>query len=254
MCRHLGYLGPAVGVGDILTRGTHSLVVQSWAPNDMRCSAVANADGFGAAWWPSSDVSTPTAATSHRSVAPIWSDPSVPDVLTHTTSDAVMGAVRSATVGMPIVYTACAPFIDGRWAFSHNGVVAQWPTSLSGLAADVPIADLLRLPAATDSAGLWVIVKHLLRDHDPADVLRRIVTHLDLEGPGSRLNLLLGDGTTMWATAVHHSLSTFVADGADGAGEVMIASEPLDDDPRWTPVPDRSLVVATRTSLTVTAL
>ena len=47
MCRHLGYLGPAVGVGDVLTRGSHSLVVQSWAPTDMRCSAVANADGFG---------------------------------------------------------------------------------------------------------------------------------------------------------------------------------------------------------------
>lgn len=250
MCRHLGYLGPAVGVGDILTRGTHSLVVQSWAPSDMRCSAVANADGFGVAWWPGSDdVAGSKDATSHRSVAPIWSDPSVTDVLPHTRSRAVLGAVRSATSGMPITHTACAPFVDGRWAFSHNGVVADWPASLATLAADVPVTDLLRLPAATDSAGLWLIVKHLLRSRSPAEVLRRVIEDLDTTGPGSRLNLMLCDGTTIWATAVHHSLSTLIGDD-----EVLVASEPLDDDPRWTPVPDRSIVTATRSALTVESL
>ncbi len=250
MCRHLGYLGPAVGVGDFLTRGEHSLVVQSYAPNDMRCSAVANADGFGVAWWPGrTHGSGAEGATSYRSVAPIWSDPAVTGVLPYTRSEAVLGAVRSATAGMPITHTACAPFTDGVWAFSHNGVVADWPLSLTGLAAEVPVADLLRLPAATDSAGLWLVIKHLLRNHDPADVLRRVVTELDTAGPQSRLNLMLGDGTTMWATAVHHSLSTFV-----GTDEVLIASEPVDVDPDWTPVPDRSLVVATRSSLSVTPL
>ncbi|MCX6470443.1 MAG: ergothioneine biosynthesis protein EgtC [Corynebacteriales bacterium] len=254
MCRHLGYLGPAAAVGDVLHHGGHSLIVQSWAPNDMRCGAVANADGFGAAWWPESgsvgDPSEPVAATSYRSAAPIWTDRTVDDVLTHTRSTAVLAAVRSATVGMPVVATASAPFVDGRWAFSHNGVVAGWPHSLAGLAAEVPVEDLLRLPAATDSAGLWMVVRHLLRDHDPVEVLRRVVTVLDESGPGSRLNLLLGDGTTLWGTAVHHSLSTSVTDD-----DVWVASEPLDSDPHdgdrtWEPVPDRSLIVATAGSVT----
>ncbi|MGU3291125.1 ergothioneine biosynthesis protein EgtC [Williamsia sp. M5A3_1d] len=247
MCRHLGYLGPAAAVGDVLHHGDHSLIVQSWAPNDMRCGAVANADGFGVAWWPDSDPTgsdptglDPIGATSYRSAAPIWTDRTVDDVLTHTRSTAVLAAVRSATVGMPVVTTASAPFVDGRWAFSHNGVVAGWPHSLVDLAARVPVEDLLRLPAATDSAGLWMIIRHLLRDHEPVEVLRRVVGALDETGPGSRLNLLLGDGTTLWGTAVHHSLSTSVTDD-----DVWVASEPLEDDRTWEPVPDRSVIVAT---------
>ena len=31
--------------------------------------------------------------------------------------------MRSATVGMPIESSASAPFSDGRWLLSHNGVV-----------------------------------------------------------------------------------------------------------------------------------
>ena len=57
--------------------------------------------------------------------------------------------------------------------------------------------------------------------------------------PGSRLNLLLTDGATVWATAWDHALSVRA-----GPGHVLVASEPLDADPGWTGVPDRHLVVA----------
>ncbi|GAA1877337.1 ergothioneine biosynthesis protein EgtC [Williamsia serinedens] len=244
MCRHLGYLGPVTSVGDILTRGEHSLVVQSWAPTDMRCDAVANADGFGAAWW-----DDPTTASVHVSAMPAWGDPVIGGALASVRSGAVLAAVRSATSGMPVTPTASAPFVDGRWAFSHNGVVRGWPESLAPLAADVPVVDLLRQPAATDSAGLWSVIRHRLRDDEPGAVLRSVVADLDRTGPHSRLNFLLGDGDSLWATTVHHSLSVLADD--DG---VLVSSEPLDADPRWQPVPDRSLVVATRDGVTVTDL
>ncbi|WP_299569388.1 ergothioneine biosynthesis protein EgtC [uncultured Williamsia sp.] len=244
MCRHLGYLGPVTSVGDILTRGEHSLVVQSWAPTDMRCDAVANADGFGAAWW-----DEPARASVHVSAMPAWGDPAIGGALASVRSGAVLAAVRSATSGMPVTPTASAPFVDGPWAFSHNGVVRGWPGSLAPLAQDVPVVDLLRQPAATDSAGLWSVIRHRLRDDDPASVLRSVVADLDRTGPGSRLNLLLGDGVSLWATTVHHSLSVFADDDV-----VIVASEPLDTDPRWHPVADRSLVVASRDGVTVTDL
>ena len=244
MCRHLGYLGAVTSVGDILTRGEHSLVVQSWAPSDMRCDAVANADGFGAAWWDDS-----ARASVHVSAMPAWGDPAIGGALTSVRSGAVLAAVRSATSGMPVTPTASAPFVDGPWAFSHNGVVRGWPESLAPLAQDVPVADLLRQPSATDSAGLWSVIRHRLRDDDPAPVLRSVVADLDRTGPSSRLNFLLGDGQSLWATTVHHSLSVFAADDV-----VLVASEPLDADPRWQPVADRSLVVASRDGVTVTDL
>lgn len=236
MCRHLGYLGPSTTVAEIITAGEHSLRTQSWAPTDMRQGGTVNADGFGAAWWPDGGVER---AVSYRNAMPIWSDPAVDDVLSQIRSTAVLAAVRSATVGMPVVHTACAPFVSGRWAFSHNGVVRGWPRSMSEIAAEVPTEDLLLLDAPTDSAALWVVLRALLRDHDPEDALLSLVRRVDAAAPDSRLNLLLSDGRTIWATALYHSLWVFEDDAA-----VLVASEPTDSRPGWRAVPDRSIVVA----------
>ncbi|MFD0818490.1 class II glutamine amidotransferase, partial [Micromonospora zhanjiangensis] len=64
--------------------------------------------------------------------------------------------------------------------------------------------------------------------------------------PDSLLNLLLTDGRTAVATARGHALST----RTDGRS-VLIASEPLDDDPAWKPVPADHLVVATADDLRI---
>ena len=45
--------------------------------------------------------------------------------------------------------------------------------------------------------------------------------------------------SAVWATAWDHALSV-----RSGPGHVLVASEPLDDDPAWSGVPDRHLVVA----------
>jgi glutamine amidotransferase len=58
--------------------------------------------------------------------------------------------------------------------------------------------------------------------------------------PAARLNLLATDGTRLVATTWGDTLSVLTTE--DG---VALASEPWDDDPAWTDVPDRHLVVAT---------
>jgi glutamine amidotransferase len=176
----------------------------------------------------------------YRSAAPIWSDAAFADLARATTTTAALAAVRSATAGTPVTTSAAAPFAEGPWLFSHNGVVRGWPGSVAALAAALPVVDLLTLDAPTDAALLWALVRHRLRaGDDPADVLASVVTAVEAAAPRSRLNLLLTDGATIWATAHDHALSV----RADGSS-ALVASEPTDDRPDWTGVPDRHLVVA----------
>ena len=246
MCRHLGYLGPPVLLEALLLTPPHALVTQAWAPRDMRGGGTVNADGFGVGWYPPGSA-TPVR---YRSAMPIWSDAALPPLAAATAAPAVLAAVRSATVGMPVVETAAAPFADGEWLFSHNGVVRGWPRSIAGLAAGLPTEDLLTLDAPTDAAILWALVRAKLRAGDPAaEAVAGVVADVSRVAPGSRLNLLLTDGSHLVATAAGHALSV-----RRRRGEVLIASEPLDPGPGWQPVPDGHLVVATTTGADLTPL
>jgi gamma-glutamyl hercynylcysteine S-oxide hydrolase len=235
VCRHLAYLGPPTTLAALVLEPPHGLLRQSYAPQDMRGGGTVNADGFGVGWYPGAGD-----AVRYRSAVPLWSDGVFADLARATTAAAVLGAVRSATVGMPVSAEAAAPFAEGRFLFSHNGVVRDWPSSVAALAAALPVTDLLTLDAPTDAALLWALVRHRLRaGKDAADVLADVVAEVAAAAPGSRLNLLLTDGATVWATAWDHALSVRA-----GPGFVLVASEPLDSDPGWTGVPDRHLVVA----------
>jgi gamma-glutamyl hercynylcysteine S-oxide hydrolase len=236
VCRHLAYVGPPVTLASLVLQPPHSLLRQSYAPTDMRGGGTINADGFGAGWYP--EPGGPAAR--YRSAQPIWSEPSFPAVAAATRSGGVLAAVRSATVGMPVTDAAAAPFAEGRWLFSHNGVVRGWPQSMAGLAAALPVTDLVTLDAPTDAALLWALVRHRLRAGvEPGDALAGVVIDALAAAPGSRLNLLLTDGTGIWATAWYHALSVRTDDRS-----ALVASEPLDTDPGWRPVPDRHLVTA----------
>ncbi|UGT38887.1 class II glutamine amidotransferase [Nocardia yamanashiensis] len=283
MCRHLAYLGPPTAVGELLTRGTHSLRTQSWAPREMRDGGTINADGFGVAWWLPADaapadhgagvtwhggatgdprdtaVDRAATVSRYRNAAPIWTDPAVEEVLPQLRSTAVLAAIRSATVGMPVERGACAPFTHGHWAFSHNGAIPDWRRTLTDVAAQFGAPSLLEAESLTDSATLWVILHGLLTRADapesaagettPGTVLREVVRAVLARSPQARLNLLLGDGETVWATTWHHSLAVLVTDEF-----AVVASEPYDDDARWRSLADRQLVVVRPGSLTVESL
>ena len=246
MCRHLVYLGPPVTLADLLLRPEHSLLRQSWAPCDMRQGGTINADGFGVAWYPQEDGPP----VRYRRATPLWSDESLPGLAATVRASAVLAAIRSATVGMPVTEIASQPFTEGQWLFSHNGVIAGWPDSVADLARDLPVTDLMTMAAPTDSAFLWALVRHRLRSGvGMRKAVAEVVTTVGELAPGSRLNLLLTDGETAVATTWWHSLSVL------STGErTVIASEPLDSDPAWTPVADRRLLVATRAGVDQHAL
>ncbi|MDT0528983.1 ergothioneine biosynthesis protein EgtC [Micromonospora sp. DSM 115977] len=245
MCRHLAYLGPPVTLRELLFDPPYSLVRQSWAPRDMRGGGTINADGFGVGWYPGDGE-----PVRYRRSQPIWSDPTIAQLAQVTSAGAVLAAVRSATVGMAVLDGAAAPFAEGRWLFSHNGVVRGWPDSMVPLAATLPVRDLLTLDAATDSALVWALVRHRLRAGvKPARAVAETVTAVSGAAPGSRLNLLLTDGRTVVASVAGHALSIRATPAS-----VLLASEPHDDDPGWQAVPEGQLVEATATQVRVRAL
>jgi gamma-glutamyl hercynylcysteine S-oxide hydrolase len=275
VCRHLAYLGPPTTLAALLLDPPHGLLHQSYAPADMRGGGTVNADGFGVGWYPPAAAlaaahaptpvpgaapsgepataahpavapplaaeGTPGRPARYRSDRPIWADTAFAALAPVTTGTAVLAAVRSATAGLPVTAPAAAPFGEGRWLFSHNGLIRGWPDAAAGLAAELPVTDLLTLDAPTDSALLWALVRHRLRaGDDPAAVLAGVVRAVAAAAPGSRLNLLLTDGAAVWATTWTHALSVRVE-----AGAVTVASEPSDGSGGWVAVPDRHLVVAT---------
>lgn len=234
-------------LASLVTEPAHALLVQSYAPCDMRGGGTVNADGFGAGWYGTGGVVGGPAVYRHD--RPMWTDASFLDLAGAVSSTAIVAAVRSATVGMAVAAGACAPF-RGRagghdWLFSHNGVVRGWPHSMADAAETLPAVDLLMMDAPTDSALLWALLRARLDDgQDPEKAVAALVAETLAAAPGSRLNLLLCDGERVIATAVDHALSVRARD--DGA--VTVASEPLDDDPAWQPVPDLSLLTARPTA------
>lgn len=242
MCRHLAYVGPELSLKSLLIDPPYGLYRQAWAPRMQRHGTV-NADGFGIGWYASGD---PVPARYRRAV-PIWGDPSLPDLARVTRSSAVLAAVRDATVGTALGEAAAAPFASGSWLFSHNGLLAGWPASAAGLARVEP---LLALEAMTDSAFLWALVVERLRSGTAPDIaLAATIDAVEAAGGTGRFNFLLTDGRSIVATTAGDTLWYRRAD--DG---VTVASEPCDDEPGWTEVPDRQLLTAAPSQVTVRPL
>jgi gamma-glutamyl hercynylcysteine S-oxide hydrolase len=230
MCRHLGWLGAEATVSSLLLDPPHGLRVQSYAPRRQK-HGLMNADGWGVGFF--EGVSDGEVPRRWRSAAPLWGDASFDSVAPALRSHCVVAAVRSATVGMPIEASATAPFTDGRWLLSHNGVVDRSVLPLTSTAESV--CDSAMLAATIFALG--------------PDVLGDTIAQIGALDPRARLNVLVADGSRMLATVWGDTL--FILRRDDG---VVLASEPYDDDPAWEDVPDRHLVDVTAKCVTLTSL
>lgn len=217
MCRHLAWLGAPVSVASLVLDPPSGLLVQSYSPR-LQKHGLMNADGWGVGFFDSG------VARRWRSAAPLWGDASFASVAPALVSGCVVAAVRSASVGMPIEASASAPFTDGHWLLSHNGVV-----------------DRAVLPAArhAESTNDSALLAALIFDRD-MDALADTITGVAADDPNARLNILAGNGSRLAATTWGDTLSVLTRD--DG---VVLASEPYDDDPAWEEIPDRHLVEVT---------
>ena len=226
MCRHLGWLGADVTVASLVIDPPCGLRVQSYAPRRQK-HGLMNADGWGVGFF---DREVPRR---WRSPAPLGGDVSFDSIAPALRSHCEVAAVRSATVGMPIEASATAPFTDGRWLLSHNGIVDRAvlsPTSSAESSCDSAV-----LAATIFERGL--------------DALGDTIAEIGAADPLARLNVLAADGSRLLATAWGDTL--FILRRDDG---VVLASEPYDDAPDWEDVPDRHLVEVTSAAVRMTPL
>ena len=216
MCRHLGWLGEPRSIASLVLDQPSGLLVQSYAPRRQK-HGLMNADGWGVGFFDNDVVRR------WRSAAPLWGDASFASVAPALSSDCVVAAVRSASIGMPIEPSASAPFTDGQWLLSHNGLVdrAVLPTSSKAESTN----DSALLAALIFERGL--------------DALGDTIVEVAAADPNARLNILAANGSQLRATTWGDTLSVLRRD--DG---VVLASEPYDDNPDWQEIPDRHLVVA----------
>jgi glutamine amidotransferase len=231
MCRHLAWLGEPRTLAALVLDPPYGLQRQSYAPRRQQ-RGLLNADGWGVGFFAPEQAGP----VRWRSAKPLWGDASFASVAPVLRSGAVLAAVRSATVGMPMDESAAAPFTDGAWLLSHNGRV-----------------DRSVLPARHDAESVCdsaVLAAHVFAEG--VDQVVETVRKVAAADPGASLNLLLTDRERIVAVSWGDPMSYLVE--ADG---VVVASEPYDDDPRWVDVPDRHLLDVGRrdtSDVTVTPL
>lgn len=215
MCRHLGWLGAPRSIASLVLEPPSGLLVQSYAPRRQK-HGLMNADGWGVGFFDNG------VARRWRSASPLWGDSSFASVAPALSSDCVVAAVRSASIGMPIEPSASAPFTDGQWLLSHNGLVdrAVLPSSAKAESTN----DSALLAALIFERGL--------------DALGDTLVQVAAADPNARLNVLAANGSQLRATTWGDTLSVLRQD--DG---VVLSSEPYDDNPAWQEIPDRHLVV-----------
>jgi gamma-glutamyl hercynylcysteine S-oxide hydrolase len=246
----VGYLGGAsTPLSSVVLDGEHSLLVQSYAPQEM-ISGVVNADGFGVGWYVPDDEEPAV----YRSNGSLWSDRSFAGIAPKIRSSTIFAAVRSATPGLPSEESGVPPFSSGPFMFMHNGAIEDFRRR-----AMRPLRDTLSdeaysgLLGVTDSETIFAVLLDLLKG-DPTDLadaarvtIHQLTTVCERLGVRATLNLAVTDGTMMtftrYSTEGEGNSLYFLEDAAAFPGAVIVASERLDGDTGWREVPDRHLLV-----------
>ncbi len=255
MCRMAAYLGPPAPLSALLTDGPNALAEQAWRPRLQRGSGSVSVDGTGVAWWPPGQAERPPLR--YVTELPPWADPNLPGLAGRLTGTMQLTLVRSATPGLPYGAWSVAPFVHGRLALAHNGRIGGFRGSVGRrLLAGLPDDLHGELGALTDSAALAAAVAAQLRARDPGDLAGALAgAVLEVEkacadaGETATLTALAADGERIAGVRAAlgrpaHPLFT-LSGGSARPGAVLAASEPLDDDPGWTEVPDRHVVELT---------
>jgi glutamine amidotransferase len=249
MCRLLGYLGPAIQLDHLLYKPEHSLIVQSYQPQEMT-SGVVNADGLGIGWYHTDrDVNPFT----YKSTLPIWNETNLPELSRYVESKCVLGYVRSATPGQALDLSNCQPFREDNLLFIHNGYVDSFRKTLYR-----PIRDRLNnqvyesINGTTDSEHIFALLVNELQASPDSTLETALhttlitLTELAQEHQVSfRANVVISDGHHLIAS--RYALGTvaptlyWLMDDPTYPDAVIIASEPLFTG-NWKSVPNGSII------------
>lgn len=155
MCRFVIYLGQPITLDLLTTQPEHSIIRQSFKAR-LREEPL-NGDGFGIAWYVP-DVSREPAL--FRSIQPAWNNVNLLHLARVSRSPVILAHVR-ATTGFAVSEPNCHPFNAGKFAFMHNGSVAEFRALKRELIDELSDDAFLWIHGTTDSEHLFA----LFRDH-----------------------------------------------------------------------------------------
>jgi len=265
MCRLYGFHASApTRVECTLLRAQNALVAQSRA--DER--GLANADGWGIVFY---DGGFPHARKREMAA---FEDPTFVETASGVSAATVVAHVRRATVG-GVSYFNTHPFTYGRWTFAHNGTLSGFRRLEPQLRREVVPRLLAARLGSTDSEliFLWLLSRLAKAGCDPDgddrcdvdSVTTELIRGLRLLAARSearaaepaRLNVVLTDGDVLLASRWRNSLRWLerrgvydcevcgqphvAAEHRDGYRAVVVASEPISDEP-WQVVPEGSVL------------
>lgn len=258
MCRLAGYVGrQPIPLSALLYEPVHSLEHASYAPREL-LSGTVNVDGTGAAWWPE-DGSGPLR---YVTAAPPWADPNLPGLAPSLCGTTMLATVRSATPGLPFGPDNVAPFVTDGLAGAHNGHINGFRdglgrTLLSGL-SDSRFGQLTTM---NDSLALFLMVAQHV-ENEPGSSLSNAVTTVIQHtaktvvaaGETATLNLVVATSGEIVAARTSAGEATNSLYTRTTAEASWLASEPLDDDAGWNPVPEHSLAAITADGVHIDAI
>lgn len=271
MCRFVLYLGREIDIGALVTEPVNAIIHQSYRSRER--TEPLNGDGFGLAWYVPDATDRPAL---FRDVTPAWNNQNLLHLARVTRSRTILAHVRAASPGSPVTQLNCHPFVWENLVFMHNGVVGGFARVRRELLAGLSDTAFGLIAGSTDSEHLFALFVdryQALADRDsPAcrlgealeETVRTVEALCGRAGvtDPSLLNLAVTDGHCA-AVSRHHSAlpqeanSLYVHQGCrytcvegvcrmipatEGRGTVIVASEPLSEDPGWVPVPPNASV------------
>ncbi len=258
MCRLLGYLGSSIQLDRILIKPEHSLVVQSYKPQEMTAGLLnadgkeitagsLNADGFGIGWY--GEPNNPPYA--YKNILPIWNDANLPQLGRYIKSSCYLGYVRSSTSNLSVDMINCQPFTHQNLLFVHNGFIDDFRKTLYR-----PIRNKLhdfayqRIEGTTDSEHIFALVVDELETHSNISLQQAlkntILRLIELAKPNKinfSANIVLSNGRELAACRyANRELSPTLYHLRDQVSDaVIIASEPMFEGD-WILCPEASLI------------
>lgn len=261
MCRMVGFIAThPTHLGCALIDAPHSLLVQS--RKDLE--GFAHADGWGIAQWGEDGVSV------MRHLAAAHEGEDYRNFARTVCAQQAIAHVRQATAG-DVRFENTHPFVHGPWVFVHNGTVRHFNEGVKDVMwPEIAPSRRGLIQGNTDSEALFQLLLTRL-DKNPgrpaietiAQTIQDVAAWCAAAGPCENLglNMLLSDGERFFGARWQQTLWLLQRDGvgdsdfcdqpangpAEGYRALLVASEPLTDEP-WTPVPECSVFEVTSRS------
>ncbi|MGI3779822.1 MAG: class II glutamine amidotransferase, partial [Janthinobacterium lividum] len=225
------------------------------APDSLAAQSRRNPDGAGVGAM--GEDGTPVLS---KQPLAAWDDPDFAQAAHDLRGTTFVAHVRYATTGARSVANT-HPFVQDGRLFAHNGVV-QGLDQLDARIAELGGSDLVQ--GDTDSERLFALItcEARRRDGDVQAAIIAAVTWIGANVPFHSVNLVLVTATELFALRYPDSNELYVLQRNAGTGSldarstriratsptladrasVVVASEPMDDDPGWRPLSPGELI------------